>query len=360
MMTDIQMDWQKKRTHRCESNCHYAYAKCLTLKSTFVIQLFIATSIMASTSPDPSVNILNDHINVHQPFVDFVTEKRPESIEEQILLNEQRPLLSSKKLNNKGHSWSMALSSSSTVRKDKSKYPLSSNNNPCVCTNRKSSCLRMCDHAQQHIPKRQQHNRCINRMCKHKQNAEIGRVHAEPDLMKSSTLIFGNTVIKNGVQSISKMARNQSIGTHAGKVHVKPHNNHTTHSQLNVNRTFHNRNAHGINKSSRIHASFHSHKINNHSENAQIMNAKRNNRIDANKTLQMNEEKINNVEQTVNNVKRTTRSVTDPMQSERHDVNDALNWQVSRKNANRIETTVNESIGSTFGGNGITDFTVSS
>lgn len=384
MLTDYQAEWKKKKTHSngCESHRHYAYTKCLPLKSSFVMQLFIATSIMASTSPNPSVNILNDRINNGQSLVDFVSETRPESIEEQILLNEHEPLLASKKVNNKGHSWSKALTSSSSssvssatqpfmtvtelaVSKDKSKYPLSCNNPvSCVCTNRKSSCWKMCEHAQQHNSKNQQHNRFINRMCKHKQDDEMGRVHTGPEHVKSSTLIFGNTVIKNGVKSNQHHALIQSIGMHAAKFHVKPHNNRTTHSQLKANRKLYNRNAHGINKGSRIHASFHSHKINSHSEmtdeNVQIMNANRSNRIETDKTLRPNEKIRNAMEQTVNNVKRKTRSVIDSVQFERRDVKDAFKWQVSRKNAKRRETTANESIGSSFGGNGITDLTVSS
>lgn len=83
------------RRYRHRLRHHFHRVKIVSLSSTFLIQLFVATTIMASSSnPSVSMNILNDHIHVHNADIRSVERSmRSQSIDSpKIFLNENRPL----------------------------------------------------------------------------------------------------------------------------------------------------------------------------------------------------------------------------------------------------------------------------
>lgn len=117
---------RRKRSNSSEYVHHHSHCyhrQYITFTSSFLVQLFIATTIMA-TSPDASVamNVLNDRIHVHEELAKFSeSQVRSSSIENhQIILNEKQhypskllqssspslssPTFKSQKLNAKGQS----------------------------------------------------------------------------------------------------------------------------------------------------------------------------------------------------------------------------------------------------------------
>lgn len=113
---------RRKRSHSSDYVHHHHHYYCyhrkhVTFTSSFLVQLFIATTIMA-TSPDASVamNVLNDRIHVHEELAEISeSQVRPSSIENhQIILNEKHHY-PSKLL----QSSSPSLSSSSTFKLQK-------------------------------------------------------------------------------------------------------------------------------------------------------------------------------------------------------------------------------------------------
>lgn len=87
---------RRKKSHSSNYVHHHPHCyhrQYITFTSSFLVQLFIATTIMA-TSPDTSVamNVLNDRIHVHEEFAEISeSQVRSSSIENhQIILNEKQ------------------------------------------------------------------------------------------------------------------------------------------------------------------------------------------------------------------------------------------------------------------------------
>lgn len=370
MLMNFHTDWKRKGRplSNNKSQSHYTYMKWSTFKIHLIIQLFIMTSVMASPSPDPSVNILNDRINIYEPVANFIKTIQPKTLDDQMFLNEHHPLSStSNQLNNNDNEWSMRLTSVAkpvqiitqlTIGTDKSKNTLPNINNrlSCICINQKSSCWRMC--GQNQFTKRQ-HKRFTNRM-HNRNNSNGNNALNELDYVKSSTLIFGK--IKNGIRPKQHDALIQSSALRT-TFHEKPHNRAIQSQLNNANPIIHNRNTPEARKYSRNHAWFRAHKTTNHSE-IRMENAKtidgNDDHIVADKIITINGQ-INDSTRNLRFFKRKIRSIVPTMSLNQRDLMYSMDAtmasaksQMSEKAVNSVKSMGNESIGMIFDANGTT------
>lgn len=219
---------------------HYHRLKIVSLTSTIFIQLFIATTIMASASnPSVAMNILNDQIHVHNINVRRSVE-HVQSIESpKIFLNEIRPLprVSSEKYQDMKIpfvSQSTTIKFNNVKQNQSTKYttspspssqpppplPLQSDTVvPCTCTNHKLKCLRMCSNEKKYVKR------------VHKRIATATRQKQPKLLVKSSTLIFGGSFVRNS--SIIKSSQRHNHAPSPPETHenrTNPNNMHRNHN----------------------------------------------------------------------------------------------------------------------------------
>lgn len=228
---------------------HYHRVKIVSLTSTFLIQLFIATTIMAASSnPSVAMNILNDHIHVHDIDVRFAERMRSQ-ISPKIFLNENRPSL---RVSEEYRIMKIPFVSRRPIEAA-TKFTVNQNQNQstqhltlqsdrtvsCICTTHKLKCMRLCMSERKYVKKL--HKRMpIER-------SKSSKIHA-----KDSTLIFGgggggssSVWNNNGTQSnqrnhafpSSEMSAMKSRETIFSRIPIQLHGNHTIPS--NVHRMNH-------------------------------------------------------------------------------------------------------------------------
>lgn len=210
--------------HRHRHRHHYHRIKIVSLSSTFLVQLFVATTIMASSSnPSVSMNILNDHIHIHNADIRSAERSmRSQSIDaSKIFLNENRPLprIVSEKYRNMKipfvSSRPIATMAKSPVNQNQSTRhtskpppppsppaPLASplQSDPaisCYCPYHKSKCMRLCS---KKLHKRIPYDR-----------QKVPKLH-----VKSSTIVFGGgstSFLHNSNASQSLQRRNHAFSS---------------------------------------------------------------------------------------------------------------------------------------------------
>lgn len=208
--------------------CHYHRVKIVSLSSTFLIQLFVATTIMASSSnPSIAMNILNDHIHAHETDgIRSAERMRSQSIDSpKIFLNENRPLprdVSEKYRNIKipfvprpiatmtkftvNHNQSMKYAPPSMPPPPSQFDPAIS----CICTNHKLKCMRLCSNEKKYTKKL--HKRIpFDRQ-------KMPKLH-----LKSSTLIFGGSLSRNSNGTQSNQRRNHMFPSSSELSTIKFH-----------------------------------------------------------------------------------------------------------------------------------------
>lgn len=333
--------------HRYRHHHHYQRVKTVSIAWTFLFQLFVATTIAASSSnPSVSMNILNDHFHVHNTDIRSAEHSmRSQSIDSpKIVLNENRPLprIVSEKYRNMKIPFvssrpgdTMAKSTvdqSQSMRHALQPTPPSPLPSPlqsdaaisCYCPHHKFKCMRICSNEKKYTKK--SHKRMPY------DRPKVSALH-----VKSSTLIFGSggggggggsgsgtsNLLRNSNASQPIQRRNHAFSSSemsAAKFHEKLHIRTSTNNELHKNRTVRS-NAHQMdNRNHVMHATQSPSPIafeanRNFGVNAKKNHASSSNQMDINELLLLvvNADEsvvasVMNATTTKHNTKRKTRS----------------------------------------------------
>lgn len=204
--------------HHSHHRHHYHRVKIMSLTTTFLIQLFIATTIMASASnPSVAMNILNDQIHVHNAPVRPAERFHVPSVgSPKIFLNENRPLprVNTEKYQSMKMPFVATIKSINEMKQNQStKYtppqppPLLSLQTDamvsCICSNqkKKSKCMRVCANERKYEKKL------------HKRMSAFERPILLSLPVKSSTLIFGGSFAHNSSGTKSNQRHNRATSS---------------------------------------------------------------------------------------------------------------------------------------------------